>query len=73
MWISGSEAGSLDRFSGSGNEGKVYRRSFDSKLSFDGFEGKYNDNEDQWKYKPDNRGKYVHVNIPALPYDGELP
>jgi hypothetical protein len=71
VWISGIEAGSFNRFSGSGNEGNIYRQSFDSKLSFDAVQGKYNAEEDKWKYKPDNRGKYVHVHIPALPYDGE--
>lgn len=62
------QAGTLDRFSGSGNGGNIQRKSFDPNLSFDVFEGKYVDNESKWKYKPDSRGKYVHV---PNPYNGK--
>lgn len=31
-------------------------------------QGKYKPDENNWAYKPDNRGKYVHV---PVPYDGK--
>lgn len=69
MWIKNADAATLDRFSrGSGNEGNIYRQSFDTNLSFGNApEGKYTPDEDKWRYKPDNRGKYVHI---PFPYDG---
>lgn len=72
MWIVGMNAASRVLQVGSGKEGKLSHQSIDSKsnLSYETTpKGKYVANEDKWAYKPDNRGKYVHV---PVPYDGEF-
>lgn len=57
------------------SKGKVRLDSLDSKLALSSnllsettTKGKYSPDQDKWAYKPDNRGKYVHVHIP---YDGK--
>ena len=67
----------INRQRGSVNEGKFNQHSFDSaldRLSNPSYEqipkGKYVPEEkDKWAYKPDNRGKYVHIHVP---YDGKI-
>jgi hypothetical protein len=70
IWISIASGASRVIAKGSGLEGKLRYQSLDSKSDqlYLATEGKYNPDEDKWKYKPDNKGKYVHVHIP---YDGE--
>lgn len=79
IWITNIEAANVQRAvnrRGSGNEGKFNQHSFDteldilSKLSSEiKPQGRYVESLDKWAYKPDTRGKYVHVNIP---YNGKV-
>lgn len=76
VWIKNSDAASAGRYRATGNEGNARKLSLDSKLDFPSnlssentLKGKYVPDEDKWAYRPDNRGKYVHVHIP---YNGTV-
>lgn len=71
VWIKNSGAASTGRYISSGNEGNPRKLSLDSKLDFTSnlssentLKGKYVPDADKWAYRPDNRGKYVHIHIP---------
>lgn len=79
VWIKNSSAAATGRYRASGNEGNPQKLSLDSKLDFSSnlssentLKGKYVPDEDKWAYRPDNRGKYVHIHVPALPYNGTV-
>lgn len=75
VWIKNSGAASTGRYIASDNEGNPRKLSLDS-LDFSSnlssentLKGQYVPDADKWRYRPDNRGKYVHI---PVPYNGTV-